>query len=128
MLNTTFNEETRVFSGRKCPPIYNPNASLGQLLYDHFLADPDHGSIVQKWIQIIKKQVNCGDVINSIVTGIDPDDPQLIHFYVAAILNGNLIHFIDYRSGAGEIESAVHVTDAKTVVVPEILEDVPKEA
>lgn len=119
MLLTSFNKDTRVFSGRKCVPIYNPRASLGHLLYENFLKDPKIGEVVKHFHSVLKNQVNAGDVVNSIVPGLDPDDQKLMQFYVAAILNGNPIHFIDHRSGVVEVDNAVQVTNAKTIILPE---------
>lgn len=118
MLHTSFNKDTRVFSGKKCVPIYNPRASLGHLLYENFLKDPEVGAEVKKIHSVLKNQVNAGDVVNSIVPGLGPDDKNLMQFYVAAILNGNSIHFIDHRSGKVEVDNAVRVTNAKTIVLP----------
>lgn len=117
MLKTTFNEQEKVFCGRKSPPIYNPNAFLGRLLFSQYLSREDNYASVGKWTSVLRSQVSPGDVINSIVAGLGPDEEQLIHFYVAAILNGNPIHFLDHRSGAVEVESAVRVTGAKSIQV-----------
>lgn len=119
MLQTQFNKDTKVFSGRRSEPIYNPKASLGRLLYKGFLRNPQNSSLVLKFHSHLRNQLKPGDVVNSIVPGLLPDDENLIHFYVAAILHGNPIHFIDHRSGAAEIDSAVRITSAKTVSVQE---------
>lgn len=119
MLQTTFDKDSLVFSGRKCAPIYNPLASIGSLLFTNYLSQDENSSVVRRWIRVLQSQVNSGDVVNSIVPTISPEDKTLVGFYVAAILNGNPIHFIDHRAGAVEIQSAVQVTNAKTIVIPE---------
>lgn len=108
-----------MFSGRKCAPMYNPKGSLGRLLYERFLKNPENFDLVSKFHSIIKDQLQDGQVLNSIVPGLDPDDEQLIHLYMAAIPNGNPIHFIDFRSGEAEVDNAVQVTKAKTISLPE---------
>lgn len=131
MFQTTFDNDTKIFSGRKCAPIYNPDASLGHLLFANYLSNQDNSSVVTRFHSVLQGQVNPGDVVNSIVPGLSPDDKTLVHFYMAAILNGNPIHFIDHRSGAEEIKNAVQITQAKTIQIPEDAqeeseEDVPK--
>lgn len=123
MLQTTFDKDSLVFSGRKCAPIYNPQASIGSLLFTNYLSQDENYSAVRRWIKVLQSQVNSGDVVNSIVPTISPDDKTLVEFYVAAILNGNPIHFLDHRAGAVEIQTAVQVTNAKTIVVPEKKEE-----
>lgn len=122
MLRTTWNQDSRVFSGRKCPPLFNPRAALGHLLYGNYLSKEENSSVVQKWISVLRGQVESGEVVNSIVEGLGPDHPELMAFYVASLLNGNPIHFLDHRSGVVEIENAVKVTKAKSIRMSEAKE------
>lgn len=117
MLRTTYNQDSQVFSGRKCPPLFNPEAALGHLLYGNYLSREENSSVVQKWMAVLEGQVEPGEVVNSIVDGLGHDHPELMGFYVASLLHGNPIHFLDHRSGAVEIENAVKVTSAKSIRV-----------
>lgn len=117
MLRTKFDPQNKVFSGRESEPIFNPKALLGDLLIENIRKDEKAIRVVSKFVKILRNETHRGDVVSSIVQGLEPSDPNLMLFYVAAILHGNPIHFIDHRAGAVEIRNAIKVTDAKIVSV-----------
>ena len=106
-----------MFSGRKCPPIYNPSASLAHLLSVNFLSDEANKLRVFKWVSVLQAQLKPGEVLCSLIDGLDADDEELIYVYVAALLNGNPIRFLDPRAGPAEIQLWVAQSNAKTLVV-----------
>lgn len=125
MWKTTYDSRNNVFSGRKCEPIYNPKACLGDLFIENILSIEGSYRIVKKYVKLLGTEVNRGDVICSIVPGLDPSDPSLMLFYVAAIIHGNPIHFIDHRAGPAEIQNAIQLSKAKTISLElEINDDV----
>lgn len=139
---TLYNAETKIWSGRKVEPIYNPNASLGKILYRNLQLNPnniiqinhtENVEFTSQQVFLLSKRISISliekDISHSDIVGIIATNTSIVlPLCYGCLFIGAKIHPLDVHFNKDSIMHFYSKTKPKIIFVEGEMFEVVKEA